>query len=158
MEKKTVYLGLGTNKGSRTDNLVRAIEHLSLALGSPLACSQFMESEPWGFETENTFLNCVVAFLSAMPPLQLLDTTEEIERRMGRTSKSSGGNYSDRIIDIDILFYGNEVIESKRLTVPHPLLHKRDFVLLPLREIAPTLVHPVLNLTVEEMCERVAGM
>lgn len=158
MEKKTVYLGLGTNKGSRTDNLVRAIEHLSLALGSPLACSQFMESEPWGFETENTFLNCVVAFSSAMPPLQLLDTTEEIERRMGRTSKSSGGNYSDRIIDIDILFYGNEVIESKRLTVPHPLLHKRDFVLLPLREIAPKLVHPVLNLTVEEMCERLAGM
>lgn len=151
MEKKTVYLGLGTNTGNKQENMTRAIENLSLALGSPTACSTFMESEPWGFESDNTFLNCVVAFKTAMPPLALLDTTEQIERSMGRTSKSLNGQYSDRIIDIDILFYGDEIINSERLTVPHPLLHKRAFVLRPLHEIAPQLAHPAMGRTIDEL-------
>ena len=151
MEKKTVYLGLGTNTGNKQENMRRAIGSLSLALGSPIACSTFMESEPWGFESDNTFLNCVVAFSTSMPPLALLDTTEQIERSMGRTSKSINGQYSDRIIDIDILFYGNEIIDSKRLTVPHPLLHKRTFVLRPLHEIAPQLTHPAMGRTIDEL-------
>lgn len=153
MNTKRVYLGLGTNTGNKNENLTRAIELLSLALGSPVALSGIFESEPWGFESENRFLNCVAAFDTTFSPTLLLDTTEEIERTLGRTRKSLNGQYSDRIIDIDILFYGNEIIESERLTIPHPLLHKRDFVLLPLQEIAPLLVHPRLHKKIEELAK-----
>lgn len=153
MNTKRVYLGLGTNTGNKNENLARAIELLSLALGSPVALSSIFESEPWGFESENRFLNCVAAFDTTFNPTLLLDTTEEIERTLGRTRKSLNGQYSDRIIDIDILFYGNEIIESERLTIPHPLLHKRDFVLFPLQEIAPLLVHPRLHKSIEELAK-----
>lgn len=154
MKKKRVYLGLGTNHGNRRENLQRAIEALSLALGSPVACSSFIESEPWGFESENNFLNCVAAFDTTMKPLQLLDITEDIECRLGRAKKSLNGQYSDRTIDIDILFYGNEIIKEKRLIVPHPLLHLRDFVLEPMREIAPLFTHPQMGLTIEELTSK----
>ena len=110
-----------------------------------------MESEPWGFESKNSFLNCVVAFDTHLSPIELLNATEEIERRLGRTKKSIGGQYSDRTIDIDILFYGNKVIKSERLTVPHPLLHLRNFVLQPLYEIAPQLTHPAMGRTISEL-------
>ena len=141
----TVYLGLGTNIGDRRLNLTRAIELLSLALGKCIAVSRFIETAPWGFESSNSFLNCAAAFETELQPTELLDTTESIERELGRTVKSQGGNYSDRIIDIDILIYGDEIIETERLTIPHPLMHKRDFVLQPLAEIAPDVVHPVLD-------------
>ena len=140
-----VYLGLGTNLGNKEENLTRAIEHLSLVLGPCAAQSPFIETAPWGFESNNNFLNCAVAFDTHLAPLELLDATERIERELGRTLKSEGGNYHDRIIDIDILLYGNTVIESERLTIPHPLMHLRDFVLMPLAEIAPDTVHPTLN-------------
>ena len=153
MNTKRVYLGLGTTTGNKNETLARAIELLSLALGSPVALSGIIESEPWGFESENRFLNCVAAFDTTLNPTLLLDTTEEIERTLGRTRKSLNGQYCDRIIDIDILFYGNEIIVSERLTIPHPLLHKRDFVLLPLQEIAPQLVHPRLHKKIEELAK-----
>ena len=140
-----VYLGLGTNLGNKEENLTRAIEHLSLVLGPCAAQSPFIETAPWGFESNNSFLNCAVAFDTNLAPLELLDATERIERELGRTLKSEDGNYHDRIIDIDILLYGNTVIESERLTIPHPLMHLRDFVLMPLAEIAPDTVHPTLN-------------
>ena len=143
--KKRIYLGLGTNLGDRQENLTRAIEALSLALGTCKAQSSFLETEPWGFESDNGFLNCVVAFDTELTSTELLDTTERIERELGRTVKSTGGNYHDRLIDIDILLYGNTVIESERLTIPHPLMHLRDFVLMPLAEIAPDTVHPTLG-------------
>lgn len=151
MNKERVYIGLGSNSGNKKENLTRAIEALSLALGSPAACSSFMESEPWGFESDNNFVNCVVAFDTDVAPLALLDTTELIERQLGRTSKSANGQYCDRIIDIDILFYSSEIIECERLTVPHPLLHQRPFVLAPLNEIAPQFVHPKIGKTIEEL-------
>ena len=141
----TVYLGLGTNIGDRRLNLTRAIELLSLALGKCIAVSRFIETAPWGFKSSNSFLNCAAAFETELQPTELLDTTESIERELGRTVKSQGGNYSDRIIDIDILIYGDEIIETERLTIPHPLMHKRDFVLQPMAEIAPDVVHPVLD-------------
>ena len=151
----TVYLGLGTNIGNKKENLTRAIEALSLALGNHTALSTFMETEPWGFDSDNTFLNCAVAFETELAPLQLLDTTEEIERRLGRTTKSTGRMYHDRIIDIDILLYGNDTIETPRLTIPHPLMHRRDFVLKPLAEIAPHAIHPTTGKSIEEL---VAGL
>ena len=146
-----VYLGLGTNQGDKANNLTRAIEALSLALGPSNAVSRFIETDPWGFESKNGFLNCVAAFETELSPLELLDTTERIERELGRTQKSAGGIYHDRIIDIDILLYGNLVIESPRLTIPHPLMHKRTFVLEPLAEIAPVTIHPVIGKSIREL-------
>ena len=151
MERKTIYLGLGSNAGNREENIKRAIEHLSLALGSPTALSTIIESEPWGYDSQNSYLNCVVAFETTLAPLQLLDTTEAIERTLGRTQKSIGGVYSDRTMDIDILFYGNDTVAHPHLTVPHPLLHERLFVLAPLNEIAPTLQHPQLGKSVQQL-------
>ena len=151
----TIYLGLGTNIGNKKENLTRAIEALSLALGNYTALSTFVETKPWGFDSDSTFLNCVVAFDTTVSPTELLDTTEEIERRLGRTTKSTGGVYHDRIIDIDILLYGNDTIETPRLTIPHPLMHRRDFVLKPLAEIAPHAIHPTTGKSIEEL---VAGL
>ena len=147
----TVYLGLGTNIGNRKENLTRAIEALSLALGHYTALSSFIETAPWGFDSDNAFLNCAVAFDTELSPFQLLDTTENIERELGRTSKSNGGVYNDRVIDIDILLYGNMTIDTGRLTIPHPLMHMRDFVLEPLAQIAPHTIHPTTGKSIEQL-------
>lgn len=150
-DKKRVYLGLGSNTGDKEQTLMRAIDLLSLALGSQPTLSSIIESEPWGYESDNSYANCVAAFDTALTPTQLLDTTEAIEKQLGRTQKSINGVYSDRTIDIDILFYGDEIITTPRLTIPHPLLHKRDFILSPMKEIAPELIHPLLKATIEEL-------
>ena len=147
----TVYLGLGTNIGNRKENLTRAIEALSLALGHYTALSSFIETAPWGFNSDNAFLNCTVAFDTELSPFQLLDTTENIERELGRTSKSNGGVYHDRVIDIDILLYGSETVSTERLTIPHPLMHMRDFVLEPLAQIAPHTIHPTTGKSIEQL-------
>ena len=147
----TVYFGLGTNIGNRKENLTRAIEALSLALGHYTALSSFIETAPWGFNSDNAFLNCTVAFDTELTPHQLLDTTENIERELGRTSKSNGGIYHDRVIDIDILLYGSETVSTERLTIPHPLMHMRDFVLEPLAQIAPHTIHPTTGKSIEQL-------
>ena len=147
----TVYLGLGTNIGNRKENLTRAIGLLSLALGHYTALSSFIETAPWGFDSDNAFLNCTVAFDTELSPFQLLDTTENIERELGRTSKSNGGVYHDRVIDIDILLYSSETVSTERLTIPHPLMHMRDFVLEPLAQIAPHTIHPTTGKSIEQL-------
>ena len=146
-----VFLSLGTNIGNKEENLTRAIEALSLALGKCLAVSTYHETTPWGFDSKNSFLNCAAVFNTETTALQLLDITENIERELGRTTKSTNGNYSDRIIDIDILLCDGEVIETPRLTVPHPLMHKRTFVLAPLAEIAPDAIHPTSGKSISEL-------
>lgn len=150
-----IYLGLGSNQGNREQLIEEAMRLLSVALGAPLSRSSAIETEPWGFESSNPFLNMAAHFVAAVSPEELLDITESIERRLGRMTKSTpSSGYSDRPIDIDVLFYGASVIDTPRLTVPHPRLHERMFVLQPLSEIAPMLLHPVIKETVVQMKER----
>lgn len=148
------YIGLGTNIGNKRRNLITAAALLAERAGDMLSISSFYETEPWGFESDNTFLNAALLLESELEPLQLLSLTQEIEKEMGRTQKSDGA-YHDRIIDLDILLYDLCVINEAALVVPHPLMHKRQFVMEPLAEIAPMLVHPILNKTMLELAEEI---
>ena len=138
-----VTLSLGSNLGSRRENLQRAILALQERAGSVVGCSAFLTTEPWGFESEHPFLNAAVRLATALTPPQLLLVTQEIERELGRTAKSSDGIYHDRVIDIDILTYDDVELdeaflhEGRTLTlhIPHPLMKERDFVMVPLRQI-----------------------
>lgn len=147
-----VYLGLGTNIGNRRGNLVKAAALLAERVGDILALSGFMETEPWGFESENLFLNAAIKMETPLTPDELLSATQAIEREMGREKKSDG-SYHDRVIDIDILLYDNRVIEQPGLIVPHPLMQKRLFVMAPLAEIAPFERHPLLGQTFIELAD-----
>lgn len=129
------YLGLGSNLGDGRANLDRSLQLIARHVGEIVAVSGYIESEPWGFESKHRFTNAVCAVRTELSPLQLLDVTQDIERQMGRTHKhGKGESYTDRIIDIDILLYGDEHIDLPRLTVPHPLIAERDFVSRPLAE------------------------
>ena len=133
------YLGIGTNLGDRTANLRCAVDRINEQAGHVLACSSFIETEPWGFSSDNAFLNAVVEIDTPYTPHELLRMTQEIERAMGRRHKSVDGVYKDRIIDIDILLYGDLTVNDAQLTIPHPLMWQRRFVYEPLWEIAPHL-------------------
>jgi len=139
-----VYLGLGTNLGEKTHNLNAAVNALALEVGSVLRVSSFYASKPWGFKSVNEFLNRVVLVETDLTPFDVLAKTQQIERSIGRSPKSVT-EYEDRLIDIDILLYDHLIIDQPTLKIPHPLLAKRDFVLQPLAELAPELVHPILG-------------
>ena len=141
----TAYLGLGTNLGEKKKHLAAAVTLLTERAGTILALSSLYQSKPWGFHSENKFLNLALALDTHFPPLELLHITQQIERDMGRT-RENDGNYHDRIIDIDILLYENITLNTPQLTIPHPLMHRRDFVIVPLAEIAPELI-PLLPCT-----------
>ena len=138
------YLALGTNIGNKRRNMITAAALLAERVGDVLALSGFYATEPWGFQSENTFLNAALQLDTSLSPLELLKATQEIEIEMGRTQKSNGA-YHDRIIDIDILLYDNLVLQTPELTLPHPLMHERLFVMEPLAEIAPNVIHPVFK-------------
>ena len=124
--------------------MITAAALLAERVGDVLALSGFYETEPWGFRSDNTFLNAALQLETALPPLELLAATQAIELEMGRTQKSDG-TYHDRIIDIDILLYDDLVMQTPALTIPHPLMHERLFVMEPLSEIAPNVIHPVFG-------------
>jgi len=145
-----VYLGLGTNLGNKERNLNDVIAALSREVGEVLCQSAFYMSEPWGFTSDNNFLNVVVLVQTNESPFDVLEKTQQIERNMGRETKLTD-EYLDRMMDIDILFYDNLIVDSPALKIPHPLIADRDFVLIPLSEIAPDLVHPVLNRKITEL-------
>ncbi len=147
---KRVYLGIGSNLGDRETQCAAAIENLERRGVTVIKVSSHFETDPWGVPDQPKFINMAVEAETALPPDDLLAVLKEIEHEMGRQETS---RYGPRIIDIDILFYGDQVIESGRLRVPHPLLHVRDFVLLPLSEIAPEMVHPLLHKTVKCLYE-----
>ena len=138
------YLALGTNIGNKRRNMITAAALLAERVGDVLALSGFYETEPWGFQSENTFLNAALQLDTSLSPLELLKATQEIEIEMGRTQKSNG-DYHYRIIDIDILLYEDLVLQTTELTLPHPLMHERLFVMEPLAEIAPNVIHPVFK-------------
>ena len=142
-----VYLGLGSNLGNKEQNLNDVILQLSLEVGNVIGQSSFFHSKPWGFASENEFANAVVLIETGLSPFDLLNKTQEMEKQLGRTSKTST-DYSDRIIDIDILLYDNLIIDQPTLKIPHPHIAERDFVLLPLIEIAPEIIHPVYGVRI----------
>ena len=130
-----LLVSLGSNIGDKQQNIERAIALIDEKIGSVVKKSSFYTTEPVGFTSDNNFINAAIEVKTNLPIYRILKITQKIERLMGRTQKSSKGVYHDRIIDIDILIYGNKKIHSARLTVPHPRMYERDFVMQPLREI-----------------------
>lgn len=147
------YLGLGTNIGNKRRNLITAAALLAERVGDVLALSGFYETEPWGFESNNWFLNAAVKLNTDYTPQELLVITQQIEKELGRTEKSNG-TYHDRVIDIDILLYDDEVLQTLELVLPHPLMHERKFVMEPLAEIAPFVQHPIFKESIMDLNER----
>ena len=147
MDSHKVYLGLGSNLGDGRANLERAISLIDERVGPVTRRSSFLTSEPWGFQSSHLFTNAVVLCVTECSPREVLRLTQQIERDMGRTEKTvnyqlstvncqlSTVNYHDRVIDIDILLYDDISVNEPDLKIPHPLMHQRDFVMTPLREI-----------------------
>ena len=154
-----IILSIGTNIGDREQNIENAVKALG-EIGKVTAISPIYTSEPWGFESENGFYNIALTMESELLPLDLLRETQRIEKELGRTAKTTT-EYADRVIDIDIIDYDNQIIKISQqstvnslLTLPHPLMHLRNFVLYPLADIAPEWVHPILKLTAQELKEK----
>ncbi len=140
-----VFLGLGTNLGDKRNNLLTAVKNIEKKIGKVTSLSSFYETEPWGFESENSFLNAALCVETSLDPATILHIIKEIEIEMGRTQKSVNKIYSDRPIDIDILLYDDLTMETDELTIPHPLMTERDFVMKPLMEIAGDTLNSILN-------------
>jgi 2-amino-4-hydroxy-6-hydroxymethyldihydropteridine diphosphokinase len=144
---KRVYLSLGANVGDRAANLNTAIDRMG-ALGKVTAVSSFYETEPVELTAQPWFLNCALELETENMPRQLLAGILKIEKEMGRRRVQKKG---PRTLDIDILLFGNSIVKAKGLTIPHPAMHQRRFVLEPLAEIAPEVQHPVFKRTVREL-------
>ena len=148
--KTNVILLLGSNLNGPLQFLIKAKDQIINKIGPVIKESSIYESEPWGFEDPNVFLNQVITVDSKLSASEILYIIHQIEESLGRKRNMRGG-YKSRTIDIDILFFGDQVIENKELMIPHKLMHKRKFTLLPLQEIEPNMVHPVLNKTITEL-------
>ena len=171
VEMVTAYLGLGSNLGRREENLAAAIQRLSEGPASSashsqctstqgtnaikvLRSSEIYQTSPWGLEDQLDFLNCVIEVGTQLPPAGLLERAKAVEEALGR---QPGLRYGPRLIDVDILLYGSVVVEQPDLQIPHPRLHLRAFALIPLADLEPGLIHPVLHLTVGQLAQRVDG-
>ena len=149
----SVYLGLGTNLGDRMENLRKALAMLARDM-LVKDISSVYETEPVGYTDQPQFLNLACRAETELSPEEVFSTVKNIERTLGRTPTFPNG---PRIIDIDILFYNDHVIETDSFTIPHPRLHERTFVLIPLADIAPNLMHPLLKKTVQDMKKEISA-
>ena len=141
---ETVYIGIGSNLGNPYENCIKAVEAIrEQPFCKMKALSPFYRTEPVGVEGQNWFINTVLSINTSLSPAETIDMMLSIERKMGRTR--SGIRWESRIIDLDILLFGNEIINDKKLNVPHPRMHTRRFVMAPMTDIAPELIHPVLG-------------
>lgn len=144
-----VFLSIGGNLGNKRANFDKVYTHIQNELGCIVLRSSVYETPPWGFDSEDSFWNQVLCIETLLNPSEILEKIKKIDAAFGRKRISEG--YSSREMDVDILYFEDKIIETENLTIPHPLLHKRLFVVVPLAEIAPDLVHPVLKLTSVEM-------
>jgi|SRR5208283_704030 len=144
------YLGVGSNIGNREANCLNSLEHLKKRGIVIRKCSAMYETEPWGKQDQPRFINMAVEAETDMSPENLLDLLKNIEHAMGREETTRWG---PRVIDLDILFYDDGIVTSERLHLPHPMLHVREFVLIPLVDIAPDKMHPTLHKTIRELWE-----
>lgn len=150
----TVYLALGSNLGDKQKNIEEALDKIEERIGSIISLSAFYLTTPVGFQSENIFVNCVCEVATFMDIYSVFSETQDIEKEIGRTVKSRNGQFSDRVIDIDLIMAGNLVINTPDLIIPHPRFHNRSFVLDPLYEIAPDLIHPLLGKSIRELKEK----
>ena len=149
MKQEVVYLGLGSNLGDKAGQCLRALKEISASTHNHIrAVSSLYKTEPIGYREQDWFINCVAELATTLPPHPLQEFLQGIEKLMGRKRTITMG---PRIIDLDILFYGTEVIDEEGLIIPHPHLHERRFVLVPLAELAPDLRHPVLHTTINDL-------
>ena len=156
MSSVIAYLGLGSNLGDRLRNLTDALTLLDRPQEgvSVTRTSSIYETEPWGLVQQPKFLNCVAEVTTALSPLDLLQKAKEVEAAIGR---KPGPRYGPRVADVDILLYGDLTVEEPDLQIPHPRLHLRAFVLVPLAELAPEFKHPLLADTVGGLAEKIGG-
>lgn len=146
-----VYLSLGSNYGDRIGYVQQAASLLGTSDGVTIVrTSSFYETEPWGMTSDNWFVNAVVEIKTTLTPQNLLALCQRIENQLGRTRPADGG-YTDRTIDIDILFYNKDIINDDNLVIPHKYLHLRAFTLVPLLELIPNFEHPVIHKTVSQL-------
>ena len=143
-----VYLSIGSNKGNRSVLINKAIDEIEKKIGKIISRSSIYQSKSWGFDS-NDFYNLSLLIDTDIEPKSLLINLKKIEKSMGR--EDIDGSYSDRFIDIDILFYDNIIIDSEDLKIPHPKIEIRKFVLVPMLEIADDYVHPILNKTIRQL-------
>lgn len=144
-----IYLLLGGNLGDKKKVFEETTRLLNEQVGTITRQSHIYETEPWGFESSDLFWNQVLELSVSISAEEVLERTQQIEQQLGRTRK--GQQYDSRIIDIDILFYGDQVLSLEKLTVPHPRIQERKFVLVPLNEIVPELMHPVLQKSIGQL-------
>ena len=151
-----VCLSLGSNLGPRETYLRKALQALDKELGSLVKCSSFYETLPWGFSSDSLFLNAAACFDTLLSPEEVLAVTQQIEKSLGRKEKSRQGQYADRCIDIDILLYDDRVMQTPDMILPHPHMAERMFVLEPLAEIMPHMLHPQFRKTILQLKEELA--
>lgn len=150
-KKHDVVIGLGSNIGDRKEYLELAILEVENFLDSEAICSKIYQSKAWGFQSEDQFLNCCISLKTDLSPEEVLKGTKAIEKILGRVKKSKKNIYQSRVIDLDILYFDDVVLAHENLTIPHPLIYDRMFVIRPLADILPRFIDPVKKVSIMEL-------